>query len=177
MYYYYIMDISFSLNQKSSIRNVQKVPNSNQPLKMVTTNNKIESKKESEKKDSSGLSLVSTNKIISLQKEESKKELQKNDKAKQMIIALDMFTRDIYDANSKMKRDACDILQARLEALRVLAIEDKDNALDIHIMCRREYKSLLEAGLVSMPHLDRMEQENQEPKKEEPKKEISFLVG
>ena len=168
------MDISFSLNQKSSRRSVQKVPNSNQSLKMVTANNKIESKKESEKKDSSGLSLVSTNKIISLQKKEEskkeepkkqqskkelqKKELQKNDKIEQdkidqMDIALHAFIGDIYDANSKMKKDTCDILQARLKALRLLAIEGKDNALDIFAMCRSEYNALFKAGLVSMPCL------------------------
>ena len=201
------MDISFSLNKKSSRnlpkmdnfrRSMQKVPNSDQTLKMVTTDNKIESKKESQKKDSSGLLLVGTNKIISLQKEEElkedlkeelKEELKKEElKEEKINFAVEKFMMGLSSTRDKGPEKIGAVLRDRLKVLNQLMDEGIEHSEEIFKRCFSEYKFFCKNGIVYEPYTvgtcnqsgDTSGEEtcNQcgDTTGEEPKKEISFLV-
>ena len=151
------MDISFSLNQKSSRnlaktdnirRSVQKVPNRDQTLKMATTNNKIESVKESQEKDSSGLLLVGTNKIISLQKEQSLK-----NNIEDFDQALHNFMGDIFETSNKLKDGMDVVLKERLKVLNQLMIEGKENSEELFMVCLDHYDDLVMNGILSEPYI------------------------
>jgi hypothetical protein len=174
------MDISFSLNKKSSRnlpkmdnfrRSVQKVSNSDQTLKTVTTDNKIES----QKKDSSGLLLQKEEELKEeLKKEELKKEELKEEK---INFAMEKFMEGLSPTRHKGPEKIGAVLRDRLKGLNQLMNEGKEHSEEIFYRCFSEYKYFYKNGKVSEPYIVGTCSQCGDTTEEEPKKEISFLVG